>query len=32
MSKIRDNVDLKELETTWGFQYFDSCGQYRFKR
>ena len=30
MWKIRDDIDLKELETTWGFLYFDSCGQYRF--
>lgn len=30
MLKIRDDVDLKELETKWEFRYFDRCGQYRF--
>ena len=30
MLKIRDDVDLKELETIWRFQYFDNSGQYKF--
>lgn len=30
MLKIKDNVDLKELEKYYGFKYFDDCGQYIF--
>lgn len=30
MLKIRDDVDLKELEKYYGFKYFDDCGQYKF--
>lgn len=30
MLKIRDDVDLKELETIWKFKYFDNSGQYKF--
>lgn len=30
MLKIRDDVDLKELEKYYGFNYFDGCGQYKF--
>ena len=29
MLKIKDNVDLKELEK-FGFRYFDSVGQYQY--
>lgn len=28
MLKIRDDVDLKEIEKYYGFKYFDNCGQY----
>nr|DAT49482.1 MAG TPA: hypothetical protein [Bacteriophage sp.] len=30
MLKIRDDVDLKELEKYYDFKYFDDCGQYKF--
>lgn len=30
MLKIRDDVDLKELEKCYDFKYFDDCGQYKF--
>ena len=30
MLKIRDDLDLKELEKYYGFKYFDDFGQYKF--